>query len=372
MAFFRRPSVRWAFAVLLVGNLLFSVVFAVVDATARWGWPGLALVLPLGAVTLLCCVWSLPRDDRARNAVLLAVTLLGALALHALIPYSGMAFLYTVIYVAPFRTGVRAAVALVVCEVVAFVGISLLTGMGHMDVLGNALGLAYSVVLAFLIRQLAVTRRQSVEVAEARAREAVSAERARLAREVHDILAHSQSAQIVHLEGARLLLERGGTQDGVAALDRVNRAVRLARSGLEETRRALDVLRGEELPLTERLERLAMEFRSATGGSCAVSITGDLDCLNAGARLAVARTAQEALTNARKHAPGAAVSVVLRRLEGWCELQVRDTGGSPGRPAWSGGGYGLVGMRERAELIGGSLAAGAGAEGFNVVLRVPV
>ncbi|MFI6454602.1 LuxR C-terminal-related transcriptional regulator [Streptosporangium amethystogenes] len=121
-------------------------------------------------------------------------------------------------------------------------------------------------------------REHGAALAEARAGEAVLAERARLAREVHDILAHSQSAQIVHLEGARLLLERG---DDPAALDRVERAVRLARTGLEETRRALDALRGEELPLAERLERLAVEFRSVTGAPCAVSVTGNLDSLEA-------------------------------------------------------------------------------------------
>ncbi|MFC7642505.1 sensor histidine kinase [Streptosporangium lutulentum] len=106
-----------------------------------------------------------------------------------------------------------------------------------------------------------------------------------------------------------------------------------------------------------------MEFRSATGAPCSISVAGEFDSLEAGARMAVARTAQEALTNVRKHARGAAVSVALRRLGSWCELEVRDTGGTPDRLASSGGGYGLVGMRERAELIGGSLAVGAGAEG---------
>ncbi|MER5420004.1 sensor histidine kinase [Streptosporangium roseum] len=364
MAFFRRPIVRRSLIVLLVGYLISGPVLAAIEV----GPSGLPSVLPLGAVGVGCYLWASLSEDPRRTTWLLAFTVAAGLALHAISPYSGMGLLYFVIFTAPFRTGLWPAVALVMADMAGTTIVSYVTGEQPGAVLGNAVGLAYSAVFAFLLRHIRVTK----ELAGAQAREAVSAERARMAREIHDILAHSQSAQIVHLEGVRLLLERGRREDSAAALERVNRAVRLARTGLEETRRALDALRGEELPLAERLERLAAEFRSATGAPCALSVAGDLDSLEAGARLAVARTAQEALTNARKHAPGAAVSVVLRRLEGWCELEVRDTGGPPGRLASSGGGYGLVGMRERAELIGGSLAAGAGAEGFSVLLRVPV
>ncbi|AWS42901.1 two-component sensor histidine kinase [Streptosporangium sp. 'caverna'] len=360
---------RWVFVVLMAGALIFGAVATVVDAMTRWGWSGFAPVLLLDVVAIGCLLGSLVLEGNRRNSVLLAVSLLGGLVLEVFIPFSGLGILYTLIYITPFRAGLRAAAALAASGTAGFVAISLLTGMEEAALWGNVGGLTYSAFLAFLLWRLEEVRRQGAEIAEVRAREAVFAERTRLAREVHDILAHSQSAQIVHLEGARLLLERGG--DPAAALDRVNRAVGLARAGLEETRRALDTLRGEELPLAERLERLAMEFRSATGAPCAVSIAGDFDSLEAGARLALARTAQEALTNARKHARGAAVSVELRRLEGWCELEVRDTGGAPDRLASSGGGYGLVGMRERAELIGGSLAAKAEAEGFSVLLRVP-
>lgn len=82
--------------------------------------------------------------------------------------------------------------------------------------------------------------------------------------------------------------------------------------------------------------------------------------------------AQEALTNARKHAPGAKVRVRLEYGPREVTLDVRDSGGSPGELAQAGGGYGLLGMRERAELLGGSLAAGRDEEGFVVTLKVPV
>ncbi|WP_440105270.1 histidine kinase [Streptosporangium sp. H16] len=365
MTFFRRPSVRCFLAVVLAGYLLYWPVAAAVET----GWPGLLTVLLVCAATSGCCGWALLSQDARRSAWLLAATLAGGLALHAISRYSGLGFAYFVLYAAPFKTRFWPAVLLVAADIAGTAAVSFLIGLQGWELMGNVLGLTYGVILVFLIRYVKTTREHATVLAEARAGEAVLAERARLAREVHDILAHSQSAQIVHLEGARLLLEQGG--DPAAALDRVNRAVRLARAGLEETRRALDALRGQELPLAERLERLAVEFRSVTGAPCAVSVTGDLGSLEAGARLAVARTAQEALTNARKHAPGAAVSVALRRAGAWCELEVRDTGGPPGPPASREGGYGLVGMRERAELIGGSLAARPGAEGFEVLLRVP-
>ncbi|MGH3373413.1 MAG: sensor histidine kinase [Actinoallomurus sp.] len=198
----------------------------------------------------------------------------------------------------------------------------------------------------------------------------VLAERSRIAREIHDILAHSLSAQLVHLEGVRLLMVSGRMDE---ALDRVERARGLARSGLEETRRALATLRGDIPPVDVVLSELADEYRLLADAACEVTVTGEPLDLPAKAGLAVIRTAQEALTNARKHAPGAKVTIALRYTSGWCELEVTDSGGrQPGPLAASGGGYGLVGMRERAELIGGTLEAGPAGEGFNVLLRVPL
>src|SRR5690606_8463445 len=107
----------------------------------------------------------------------------------------------------------------------------------------------------------------------AEAANAVLAERAHIAREIHDILAHSLSAQVVHLEGARLLLSRDG--DRVQALDRVERARNLARSGLEETKRALATLRGEVPEPKEAIAELAEEFSVSTGRPCDVRVTGE-------------------------------------------------------------------------------------------------
>ncbi|MEV5958711.1 histidine kinase [Streptomyces sp. NPDC051987] len=199
----------------------------------------------------------------------------------------------------------------------------------------------------------------------AEAESAALAERARIAREIHDVLAHSLSAQLVHLEAARLLIERGADRQQI--LERVVAARGMARDGLAETRQALSALRGELTPLEDFLSALV----DSTDGA-EVTVTGERRYLPAEASQTVRRVAQEALTNVRKHAQGAKVQVRLDYSEHEVMLKVRDSGGRPGELTGSGGGYGLLGMRERAELLGGSLEAGRDDEGFEVRLRVPV
>ncbi|MCX4856368.1 histidine kinase [Streptomyces canus] len=199
----------------------------------------------------------------------------------------------------------------------------------------------------------------------AEAESAALAERARIAREIHDVLAHSLSAQLVHLEAARLLIEGGADRDQI--LERVVAARGMARDGLAETRQALSALRGDMTPLEEFLTQLV-----GTADGAETTISGERRPLPAEASQAVRRVAQEALTNVRKHAPGAKTRVWLEYGEDRVTLVVRDSGGSPGELTATGGGYGLLGMRERAELLGGSLDAGPDDEGFVVTLQVPV
>ncbi len=211
--------------------------------------------------------------------------------------------------------------------------------------------------------QRLLAQERAARVAEAES--AALAERARIAREIHDVLAHSLSAQLVHLEAARLLVERGADREQI--LERVVAARGMARDGLAETRQALSALRGELTPLEDFLTQLV-----GSDGGAEVTITGERTLLPAEASQAVRRVAQEALTNVRKHAPGAKVAVRLDYGDHQVTLDVRDSGGSPGDLTASGSGYGLLGMRERAELLGGSLEAGPGEEGFVVTLKVPV
>ncbi|MFF8393493.1 sensor histidine kinase [Streptomyces sp. NPDC016172] len=199
----------------------------------------------------------------------------------------------------------------------------------------------------------------------AEAETAALAERARIAREIHDVLAHSLSAQLVHLEAARLLIERGGKREQIH--ERVVAAREMARGGLVETRQALSALRGELTPLEDFLGGLV-----GTVAGAEITITGERRALTAEASQTVRRAAQEALTNVRKHAAGAKVRLRLDYRPHEVTLAVRDSGGPPGELTGTGAGYGLLGMRERAELLGGSLEAGPGEEGYVVTLKVPV
>ncbi|MGW1837494.1 sensor histidine kinase [Streptomyces sp. NPDC002067] len=203
----------------------------------------------------------------------------------------------------------------------------------------------------------------------AEAETAALAERGRIAREIHDILAHSLSAQLVHLEAARLLIQRSTDleADRAPLLDRVTACRAMAREGLDGTREALSALRGEMRPVEEYLR----ELTAAEGAR--LEITGERRALLPEAALAVRRAAQEALTNVRKHAPGARTDITLAYAEDTIGLEVCNTvrHAEPGDLASSGSGYGLVGMRERAELLGGTLESGPEGESFVVRLRVP-
>jgi signal transduction histidine kinase len=211
------------------------------------------------------------------------------------------------------------------------------------------------------------------ESREAQAAAAADAERARVARDMHDVLAHSLSGLAIQLELARVLTHRRGADDEVTGA--VDRAHGLATAGLDEARRAIGALRGEELPGPERLQALADAFEEHGTARCEVRVTGEPRELSSEARLALYRTAQEALTNIRKHAVPEWVELDLAYEAGGTRLRVEDHGhGAPvavGAGAGLGGGYGLTGMRERAELLGGRLEAGPTGDGFSVHLWLP-
>jgi signal transduction histidine kinase len=203
---------------------------------------------------------------------------------------------------------------------------------------------------------------------EAQAQAVTLRERQHLAREMHDVLAHSLSALAVQLEGARLLARRTGADRSV--VDAVERSHHLAKGGLDEARRAIEALRGGDMPGPDRLPALAEEFREQTGVETALAFDGEPRELPSDARLAVYRTAQEALTNVRRHARAERVDMRLRYADDGTWLIVEDrgqhvNGSEPGL------GYGLTGMRERAELLGGRLAAAPTSDGFRVELFIP-
>jgi signal transduction histidine kinase len=210
----------------------------------------------------------------------------------------------------------------------------------------------------------------------ARTEAAALEERGRIAREMHDVLAHSLSALAVELEGARLLARRHEAAPELESA--IERAHQHATSGLDEARAAIEALRGDDLPGPERLAALAESFAAGWEVGCEVEVTGAPRQLSSEARLAIYRTAQEALTNVRKHAEPQWVELHLDYAAAGTRLTVADHGdrdcpnGSGSGPlADAGAGYGVSGMRERAELLGGRLEAGPTEDGYRVELWLP-
>jgi signal transduction histidine kinase len=211
---------------------------------------------------------------------------------------------------------------------------------------------------------------QASRVAEARA--AAAAERGRLAREMHDVLAHSLSALALQLETTRLLARSRGVDEDVT--EAIDRAHHLAAGGLDEARRAIAAERGDEPPGPERIGTLAGAFEEQSGLPVLVEVRGKPRELPPEARLAMYRTAQEALTNVRRHSTAERVEVSIDYLPDSTVLVVEDHALASSPPpgfGLNGGGFGLTGMRERAELLGGELIAAPTPGGFRVELRLP-
>jgi signal transduction histidine kinase len=217
-----------------------------------------------------------------------------------------------------------------------------------------------------LLRELARSR-------QAESQAATEAERARLAREMHDVLAHSLSALALQLESTHLLAVKHGIEAEVTRA--IDRAHQIAATGLQEARSAVATARGDELPGPDGIGALADAFAQQSGFPVDVAVQGEPRALAADAGLAVYRTVQEALTNIRRHATPERVTIELSYLRDDTVLVVEDraTAGTPPPPpiALTGAGYGVTGMRERAELLGGELTAEPTRNGFRVELRLP-
>ena len=201
-------------------------------------------------------------------------------------------------------------------------------------------------------------------------------ERARIARELHDVVAHHISMIAVQAETARL------TTPGLpaAGAERFTEIGDTARAGLTEMRRLLGVLREDAdatiadrhpQPGLPQLTELIDTAREASGTGTRLIVSGAVAEFDPGVELAAYRIVQEALTNARRHAPGAAVDVELCYGDDVLRLRIRDNGPGPGQAA-AGAGHGLLGMRERALAVGGSLRTGiAPGGGFCVEAVLP-
>jgi len=360
-----RRLLRWVVRVLVLGMLLWGVFTG--SHVRGWGAIGAAAGVLLAAFL----AWALYRTTLAHRLLpsLASLTVLLGLAVAA--QTVGFRVPALVIWCGCAITALK-WLPVAAAAPVATVSLASYAAVNDDAWLTTAVPTAGLALAGYVLRLDAEARgnaqRLLAQERAARAAEADSAalaERSRIAREIHDVLAHSLSAQLVHLEAARLLIERGADREQI--LERVVAARGMARDGLAETRQSLSALRGELTPLEDFLAHLV-----STTYSAEATITGEHRPLPAEASQAVRRVAQEALTNVRKHAPGAKVRVRLEYGEHQVTLVVRASGGPPGALAGAGAGYGLLGMRERAELLGGSLEAGPDEEGFVVSLKVPV
>ena len=341
----------------------------------------MAAVLAVGGIALGAVGALTARHRRAAARIVFAVVLVASSAALMRLQPDGpglaglLAGLVLIVPRVPDRFPISLSVVGITCLAAVAVAVShssptlallsaiAIVGFPGMTLLARRLGQANDQAERLLI-ELEGTR-------AAQAQAAGLAERQRLAREMHDVLAHSLSGLMLQLEGARMLAAEDPSDPRLPGV--IERAHHLGKSGLEEARRAIGMLRDDELPGPERLASLAAQFYEVTGIPCQFTISGQAYELPSEARLAVYRVAQEALTNITKHACPERVEMHLGYEPRRTRLTVENfaMNKEPPRAASDGPGYGLTGMRERAELLGGELTTAMTRGGFRVELRVP-
>ena len=271
------------------------------------------------------------------------------------------------------QTGVATSSSIAGAAAVAVTVGALATGASTGTVLGYLLIVLVAMLAGHQRRSYLIQAEQSAlllqQVEQLRAeqrRVAVLDERSRIAREIHDVLAHSLGALGIQIQAARALLEDHDCEAGDAGVERADEvlsvAQRMAGDGLTETRRAVNALRTGTASLDQQLTTMVREHRRLHGSAVSLRIDGGPAPLLSEQALALARAAQESLTNAAKHAPRQEVEIVVLYEEDAVTLTVANALASGHTPvpafATVNGGYGLTGMRERLLLLGGSLTAG--------------
>ena len=375
----------------LILNLVRILVLALVLITVPLAEPelgssaqGIAIAVALGVSAVSWIAWMIFRSRDAYPIAALAVMGAAGGVLAGLSPLStAIAVGCVVTSSAGAGLETEKSLAITAETVAAFLITGLATGAPTETLLGYPL--TFIGLWAFgLTRHAYLLRAEQAEqmLAEARrAREAETAaaalaERARIARDIHDVLAHSLAAVSVNLEAAEgLLASLPPDQPELAkAIECIERAGAFTRNGMGEARRAILALRDNAAPLPDQLSELAADY--AADGEIPVdfAVTGQPRTVPADVSLTAFRTAQEALTNARKHAPGQPVSLRLEFSPD--EIAVRVVNRLPEVPAHGplavvGTGHGLTGLRERAALGGGTLTAGPEDGRWQVRMRMP-
>jgi signal transduction histidine kinase len=347
---------------------------------------GLAIAVTLGLSAAAWIVWMLAEHRRWTNLGSLVVMGAAGGVLAGLSPNSpAVAIGCAAAFSAGVRLRTEESLAVMAETVAAFLVAALATGAPTGALLGFPFAFAglWSVSLTrreYLVRaqQAERTLAETRRAREAEMQAAALAERARIARDIHDVLAHSLAAVSVNLQAAEGLLAAdtlpADNPELVKAIECINRAGTLTREGLAAARRAILALRDDAAPLPDQLSSLAAQYRAVGDLTVDFTVTGEPRPLAEQASLVAYRTAQEGLTNARKHAPGQPVALSL----GFEAGQVTVTVANPVAPAdtkaplaAAGAGAGLTGLRERAALAGGTLEAGPADGTWRVSLRIP-
>ncbi|MGH3191722.1 MAG: sensor histidine kinase [Streptosporangiaceae bacterium] len=374
-----------AFAVISIVALVNPPHSAVQQATqvACFSAAGLALLVWIAAeVSRRYRAWGLP-------VALVTIAVAGGVA--AVTDGGGqtlVAFACIAAFWAGSEAGLRPAVAVAAAGIASIWVAGGIAGSNFGTMAGDPLLIAVCAMFGLQRRSYRVQAEQAAALlaqhdrlrAEQR-RADVLDERTRIAREIHDVLAHSLGALGIQIQAAKAMLTDHGDVD--RAVQTLTTAQRIAADGLTETRRAVHALRVDTLPLGEELAVVADTHRQRYHVPVTLQTSGAARRLPPEAGLALLRTAQEAMVNAAKHAPGQPVAVRLDYGEGDVRLSVvngldgagasvRNGAGAAPREPGSTGGYGLTGMRERLRLLNGTLLAGPGDNEWAVTAELPL
>ena len=382
--------------VLRVANLAVRAALLVIVAfiTFRQPWPGAwkgaVAVAAVTAATVQLVLWAradLGVSARLRYASLLPYALVAVTVtcdVAAAGPIGGELMVLAVLAALMAGSDTSLAAGLIVvgagilaCEVMGlFFGATVITTLEHPAILPIAWMVGYSLrARQVQVEQSAALLAKADQLREEQAKVAALDERARIAREIHDVLAHSLGALGLHIQAAQAVLTR--QHDEVQAVELLGQARRLAADGLNETRRAVHALRGETRPLPDGLAELSADHQRRHGARVTFEVGGEPRPLPPDAALALTRTTQEALVNAAKHAPHQPVGIRLDYAGAHTSLAVTNhlgedaLGGHGPGLATVNGGYGLAGMRERLLLVKGTLSAGQNGSDWVVMAKVP-
>ena len=362
-----------------LGLLVVGVV--VVEAAlgrTGMGLEGRPLAVAVFSLIFAASITAFLLRPRASHRVRLAwftAAAVGVLALHVVDPHGPVIGLFLVAALAPLTEPRRASGAVLVAVVVAFNVVQLASADETLLLtVATDAGVAFFYLFGHLLQREKAQRERLArlvgELEESRAAEreaGVLAQRAELARDLHDVLAHSMSGLVMQLSAARLLAETTGADPRLQ--ETLDRATGLARAGLDEARGAVGTLRGERPPGMEQLAELVDHHRAASSATVALHVEGEPVPLPPEVGLTAYRVVQEALSNVRKHGVDGACEVRVRWRPD--RLVVTVTNPAPlGRSA--SGGYGLAGMSERAAQAGGEVTHRWVEGCFELTLDLPV